>query len=185
MDRCSKPSGFISHKVFVKSFCRSQVPHNSVNLSFTNSNIKVELTDLCGIDFFKNDFKNALCKISVAVVLCTEELLSVSTCLALRRAQRIECEVSEAEEARAACAQGFLALQEIKANRLASPRFAPRVVGNLALSHTVWSRQYGETGSQFPCCLVDKHVKVDSMSTFGVKPISQPECGRATGVPRS
>jgi len=29
-----------------------------------------------------------------------------STCLALRRAQRIEREVSEAEEARAACAQG-------------------------------------------------------------------------------
>jgi len=38
----------ISHKVFFKSFCRSQVPHNSVNSSFTISNIKNKLTDSCG-----------------------------------------------------------------------------------------------------------------------------------------
>jgi len=35
-----------------------------------------------------------------------EGAFSFSTCLALRRAQRIEREVSEAEEVRAACAQG-------------------------------------------------------------------------------
>ena len=40
--------GFISHKVFLKSFCRSQFPHKSVNLSFIITNIKNKLTDLCG-----------------------------------------------------------------------------------------------------------------------------------------
>ena len=32
---------FISHKVFLKSFCRSQLPHKSVNLSSTITNIKL------------------------------------------------------------------------------------------------------------------------------------------------
>ena len=35
-----------------------------------------------------------------------EALPIFSTCIALRRAQRVEREVSEAEEAKAACAQG-------------------------------------------------------------------------------
>ena len=39
---------FISHKVFLKSFCRSELPHKSVNLSFTITNIKNKLADLCG-----------------------------------------------------------------------------------------------------------------------------------------
>jgi len=34
-------------QVFLKSFCRSQLPHKSVNLSFTITNIKNKLTDLC------------------------------------------------------------------------------------------------------------------------------------------
>ena len=37
----------ISHKVFMKPFCRSQLPHKSVNLSFTITNIKNKLTDFC------------------------------------------------------------------------------------------------------------------------------------------
>ena len=41
-------SPFISDKVFVKSFCRSQLPHKSVNLSFTVTNMKHKLTKLCG-----------------------------------------------------------------------------------------------------------------------------------------
>ena len=32
--------GLISHTAFLKLFCRSQLPHKSVNLSFTISNIK-------------------------------------------------------------------------------------------------------------------------------------------------
>jgi len=36
----------ISHKVFLKSFCKSQFPHKSVNLSFTITNIKDMLTEL-------------------------------------------------------------------------------------------------------------------------------------------
>ena len=39
---------FISPKVFLKSFCRSQLPSKSVNLSFTINDMKNKLTDLCG-----------------------------------------------------------------------------------------------------------------------------------------
>ena len=46
---CAKrPSIIISHKVILKSFCRSQHPHKSVNLSLTITNLKNKLTDLCG-----------------------------------------------------------------------------------------------------------------------------------------
>ena len=41
-------NGFISDKVFSKSYCRSQLPHKSVHLSFSNADIKNKLTDLCG-----------------------------------------------------------------------------------------------------------------------------------------
>ena len=34
-------------QVTLKSFCRSQFPHKSVHLSFTITNIKNELTNLC------------------------------------------------------------------------------------------------------------------------------------------
>ena len=37
---------FISHKVFSKIFCRSQLPHKSVNVSFTITNTKNKLTNL-------------------------------------------------------------------------------------------------------------------------------------------
>ena len=38
----------ISHTAFLKSFRRSQVPHKSVNISFTITCIKNKLTNLCG-----------------------------------------------------------------------------------------------------------------------------------------
>ena len=37
---------FISQKVFIKSFCKNQSPHKSVNLFFISEIIKNELTDL-------------------------------------------------------------------------------------------------------------------------------------------
>ena len=37
-----------SHKVFTNSFCKSQFPQKSVNVSFVIADIKNELTDLCG-----------------------------------------------------------------------------------------------------------------------------------------
>ena len=43
-----KLPGFISQKVFVNSFLKSQSPHKFVNLSFIITNIKNKLTDLCG-----------------------------------------------------------------------------------------------------------------------------------------
>ena len=39
---------FISHKVFLKSFCKSQFPHNSVNLFFILVIVKDKLTDFLG-----------------------------------------------------------------------------------------------------------------------------------------
>ena len=44
-------SDLISHKVFLKSFCKSQFPHKSVNLFFILVIMKDELTDLWGVDF--------------------------------------------------------------------------------------------------------------------------------------
>jgi len=38
----------ISHEVLLTSFCKSQFPHKSVNLSFMITTAKNELTDLCG-----------------------------------------------------------------------------------------------------------------------------------------
>ena len=53
----------ISHKVFLKSFCRSQRPHKSVNLSFTVTSNKNKQTDLCGNILLQNDIENTLCRI--------------------------------------------------------------------------------------------------------------------------
>ena len=39
---------FISQRVFMRLFCKSQFPHKSVNLFFTFAIIKDRLTDLCG-----------------------------------------------------------------------------------------------------------------------------------------
>ena len=38
---------FIPDKVFSKSFCRSQLPHKSIKFSFTITDTKNQLTDLC------------------------------------------------------------------------------------------------------------------------------------------
>ena len=39
------PPYLISHKVFIKSFCKSQFPYKSVTLSDVITNIKNEMTD--------------------------------------------------------------------------------------------------------------------------------------------
>ena len=39
---------FISQKEFTKTFYKCQVPHKSVNVSFIFTDVKNELTDLCG-----------------------------------------------------------------------------------------------------------------------------------------
>ena len=53
-----------SHKVFWKSFCRSRLPHKSINLSFTitNENIENKLTDLCANWLVQNVFQKTLCE---------------------------------------------------------------------------------------------------------------------------
>ena len=54
---------FISHRVFLKSFCRSQLPHTSVNLSSTITNIKNNLLYLCRSWFCSQKVKSSLCEI--------------------------------------------------------------------------------------------------------------------------
>ena len=49
----SEGSTLNSHQVLSKSFCRSQLTHSSVNLSFTITNIKNKLTVFVEIDFCK------------------------------------------------------------------------------------------------------------------------------------
>ena len=48
----------ISHKVFFKALCRSQLPPKSNNLSFSVTNVKSKLTNLCGNRLLQNDLQN-------------------------------------------------------------------------------------------------------------------------------
>ena len=54
----------VSHTVFLNSFCGSHLPHKCVDWSFTITEIKNKLTDLCGNLPLQNDFKTALCEIN-------------------------------------------------------------------------------------------------------------------------
>jgi len=64
--RGSNPSSvFVSQKVVVKLFYRSQSPRKSVNLSFTISNIKNKSTDLCGNSLLQSIFMNTFCEMSL------------------------------------------------------------------------------------------------------------------------
>ena len=54
--------GFISPKVFLRSFCKGRFPHKSVNLSFNVTDMKNKLTDLCGNRLLQSDFKNTWCR---------------------------------------------------------------------------------------------------------------------------
>ena len=56
---------FISHKVFLKSFCKSQFQHRFVNSFFILVIVKGTLTDLWGEWLPQNDFKNTLYEIRV------------------------------------------------------------------------------------------------------------------------
>ena len=60
-----KTSILISHNAFLKSFCRSQLPHTSVILSFAITTIKIQLTDLCRNWLLRNDLENTLCEINM------------------------------------------------------------------------------------------------------------------------
>ena len=60
---------FISHKVLLKSICKSQLPHKSVKLFFILVMVKDKLTDLLGSRLLQNNFKNPLCEINLRVHL--------------------------------------------------------------------------------------------------------------------
>jgi len=48
LGRRGTPPVLIAHKEFLELFCISQLPHKSVNLSCSITNMKNKLTDLCG-----------------------------------------------------------------------------------------------------------------------------------------
>ena len=64
--RCPTEGDLVSNKLFSKSLCKSQFQHESVNLSFTMTNIKNELTDLSGNQLLQEDFTNTFCAIRPA-----------------------------------------------------------------------------------------------------------------------
>ena len=68
----------ISQKASMTSFCKSQCPHKSVNLSFIIATLKNKLTGLCGNRLLLNDFVNAVCEIKARRQALTRE-----ACLAL------------------------------------------------------------------------------------------------------
>ena len=55
---------FMSHKVFLTLFYRSQFPHKSVNLFFISKVVNDELTDLLESGLWKNTSINTFCEIS-------------------------------------------------------------------------------------------------------------------------
>ena len=57
-------STLISHNEFLKSFCKRQCPHKSVNLFFTLVIVTDKLTDLWGSRLLQHAFKNTLCEIN-------------------------------------------------------------------------------------------------------------------------
>ena len=56
----------ISQKEVIKSFRSIHFPHKSLNLSFIITNVREELTDLCGNGLLQNDFINNFCEIRPA-----------------------------------------------------------------------------------------------------------------------
>ena len=63
MFRAERLMVLIPLTVFLKSFCSNRLFHKSVNLSFTITYIKTELTDSCGNGLLQNDLRNILCQI--------------------------------------------------------------------------------------------------------------------------
>ena len=51
-----------SQKVSIKPFCKSQLPHKFVSLSFIITNMKNKLTSLCGNRLWQSDFINTFCE---------------------------------------------------------------------------------------------------------------------------
>ena len=49
----SQVPGLISHEFPLKSFCKSQIPHKFVKVSFNVNNVKSKLPDFVGIDSCK------------------------------------------------------------------------------------------------------------------------------------
>ena len=63
MGLTKKKRRLIPQIVLAKSFCKSRFPHKSVNLSAIITNIKNELSDVCGNELLQNDVVNTFYEI--------------------------------------------------------------------------------------------------------------------------
>ena len=59
-------SKLISQKLLTRSFCKSQLPHTSVNLFFTLVILKDKLTTLCGNQPLQKSFISTFCETKIA-----------------------------------------------------------------------------------------------------------------------
>ena len=64
-----KLTDFISQKLVVMSFCKSQFPHKSVNFFSTITNIQNALTNLCGDSLLQNHFMNTFCELKTGSLI--------------------------------------------------------------------------------------------------------------------
>ena len=64
---------FISQKVFMKPFCKTQFPYKFIDVSFIITHIKNKLTNLFGNWLLQNDIINTFCQISLASLDCFVE----------------------------------------------------------------------------------------------------------------
>jgi hypothetical protein len=80
----------ISHNVFLKLVCSSQLTHKFVNLSFISTDMENKVTDLCGNGLLQNDFEDTLCdviksKLATVVLQDVEGAEALAKSLELRQ----------------------------------------------------------------------------------------------------
>ena len=68
----------LPHRFSLYSFCKSQFPHKSVNISFSITDIKNKLTDLSGIDICKTEYAIAAAEVEAQILEVEQATCSTS-----------------------------------------------------------------------------------------------------------
>ena len=76
--------------MFIKSFCKSQFPHESVNFCFILETIEDKLTDLCGNGALQNNFIRKFCETSINILVGIRDQVSGLRC-------RYRCAISTSQ----------------------------------------------------------------------------------------
>ena len=127
----------ISHRVFLKSFCRSQLPHKFVDVSSAITDMENNMTDFCGNGLSQNDFENTLCEIKKAGIQAERTRrrawMTMTEMMEYLRIFLVSREYSSASSAMSANAPRVSALQRMKKAR-----------EGLLGAGFQWCRVYGE-----------------------------------------